>query len=1259
MVASIGKSVSADYYLKKARAQAAAGYYSNADNHEPDLYVSNFTSIAKCLPTGARICAAQVLVEGDQSETIKSGKKKKPVVREHPSAEQFRQLVAGINPDTGKPIRKLKKDEKSVLNYDLTLSLDKDLSNLAMAALAQGRHDLHRTIIQSAIEANAETLEWMIPKCCYSRQRRKNGEIKNIPGRPFIATALQHDARPAGGKIGMPQVHLQNVFMAPIQLPDGSFGALDSKRLYKWKHAIGAHFRDNLRVKLQERLGLKFEPHPTSGMYTLAGMDQALRAATSIRSKADVAQNLPQDYATLDKATQARIRDRMVIDTRERKSKSDKIDTRPRLEVWAEMYERFEFNAEEFARKNRLIEVAPRKAVVAALRLGPVDPLELAERALKGTLYSRENDEDFKPTTMFENEAFLTDAEVARVIGDAFAEFGIDGSLIGPSIQALIDQKKILPRLDPKITRLRPEIVEGTDKLEWKEKLVPGKGLGFVTPEQLRLEAELRAIAGRLHADKSGALDEETVRKRLLVMQRNSGKNADGTYRTRDEQIEGIIHLICKSGRISSLEGTAGSGKSWAVVEATKFFPSMRVLVAAISWEKSTDLHKEGVRQARWEESDGMALASLIAAYDRSKENPRSRGPKIDANTLIVVDEAGQVDSKTMLRICQIAEETGARVLLTGDRIQTKPIAAGDGLTLVTGITGFRRLDESVRMKLEKDKSIATLLSAGRADLALDLMDKNNQVHIDSTALKITERAVEDAFKYADTHPGQTAVLLARRNTDVRGIIEIVRKELIVRGEIGKEEITFAARTRFGGSELGMRVGEEVRFGRRYTALDVKNGTFGTILKIERGRKDDSARMTVRVHEGDDKFRDIEFDTADYQNKTGAMKLSYGGSRRIGVRTIYDSQGMTVDWAGHVMPGGVRGTGLSSAFVAHSRARYGTHLYLNEAGIKREIREEGEIGKSLGKLEVSREQIFEHVAKKFSAELRKVNASDTVDADPREIMSAYEQDPTIKFARPSHDDLAGPRPAIVANWKEPPRKERIRAARKQDPAKIAAREAAKAEKARQVAELRAQKQAERAAAKAERERVHAELMAAKRAAKEAAKLARAQAPKPKRVRKPRPLPLFEKPAPVEAPDWAAQANDAISEIRQSLAEIASGAAAAKSAQVANLARELESDDDRAFLIAAVIAVARDSGDTVLAGYLQDQLDRVFDGRTLYQPPAEYRVRLEAIAAGQDVDPEVLKSYLAETIPAEAADLRASLGLPAAGERPDLSPGIKQ
>jgi hypothetical protein len=549
-------------------------------------------------------------------------------------------------------------------------------------------------------------------------------------------------------------------------------------------------------------------------------------------------------------------------------------------------------------------------------------------------------------------------------------------------------------------------------------------------------------------------------------------------------------------------------------------------------------------------------------------------------------------------------------------------------------------------------------LSAGRADLALDLMDKHNQIHLESTATKLAERAVADAFKYADTHPSQTAVLLARKNTDVRGIIEIVRKELIARGELGEEEITFTARTRFGSNELGMRTGEEIRFGRRYKELDVKNGTFGTILKIERGRKEDSARLTVRIYEAEGKFRDVEFDTAEYQNKNGPMKLSYGGSRRIGVRTVYDSQGMTVDWAGHVMPGGLRGTGLSTAFVAHSRARFGTHLYINEAGIKREIREEGEIGKSIGKLEVSREQIFEHVAKKFSAELRKVNASETEEADPREIMSAYVQDPTIKFARPSHDDLAGPRPAIVADWREPPRKERIRAARKQDPVKIAAREAAKAEKLRKIAEERAQKQAERAAKKAERERVHAEVMAAKRAAKEATKLARAQAPKLKRVRKPKPLPLFEKPAVVETPDWAARANDGLNEIRKSIAEIASGEAAAKSAQAANIAKEIESDEDKAFFIAAVVAVARDSGNTVLASYMQDHLDRVLDGRTLYQPSEHYRAQLEAIAAGQDVDADELRADLANTIPPEAIDLRASLGLPTAGERPDLSHGVK-
>jgi len=63
--------------------------------------------------------------------------------------------------------------------------------------------------------------------------------------------------------------------------------------------------------------------------------------------------------------------------------------------------------------------------------------------------------------------------------------------------------------------------------------------------------------------------------------------------------------------------------------------------------------------------------ANTVASFLKSKERD------IDANTLLIIDEAGVIPARQMAELLKIVEAANARVVLLGDVAQTKAIEAG------------------------------------------------------------------------------------------------------------------------------------------------------------------------------------------------------------------------------------------------------------------------------------------------------------------------------------------------------------------------------------------------------------------------------------------------------------------------------------------------------------------------------------------------------------------------------------------------------
>src|SRR3954454_5625909 len=128
-----------------------------------------------------------------------------------------------------------------------------------------------------------------------------------------------------------------------------------------------------------------------------------------------------------------------------------------------------------------------------------------------------------------------------------------------------------------------------------------------------------------------------------------------------------------------------------------------------------------------------------------------------------------------------------------------------------------------------------------------------------------------DAARRAE--PERSQVMLAYTRADVRDLNELARTKVRVAGELGADRTITTER-----GERTFAPGDRVMFLCNERSLEVKNGTLGTLERLE------GSSLTVRL-DGADR-RAVRFDLKDYAH------VDHGYAA-----TIHKAQGVTVDRA--------------------------------------------------------------------------------------------------------------------------------------------------------------------------------------------------------------------------------------------------------------------------------------------------------------------------------------------------------------------------
>ncbi len=410
----------------------------------------------------------------------------------------------------------------------------------------------------------------------------------------------------------------------------------------------------------------------------------------------------------------------------------------------------------------------------------------------------------------------------------------------------------------------------------------------FSTSEMVEVERRMEAAAVGL---------DRQARHAVPLALRQAPPPTEKGIQLDAEQLLAFQH-VTRARDLAVVAGVAGSGKSTMLGVARQVWAvaGYRVRGAALS-----GIAAEGLEAGSGIES--RTVASLEHAWARGRET-------LEARDVLVVDEAGMIGSRQMERVLAAAAEAGAKVVLVGDAEQLQAIEAGAAFRAIAERVGVAEITEVRRQRTpwqrEATRELATRPHRGGARTATG---RRAAVHGHATLDRPRTQLV--AWPRRTMRPGRriSQIILAHRRVDVADLNRRVRAGRQDAGMLGPEQVLPTEPWASGR----LAEGDRVYFLRNERGLGVKNGTLGTVRRID--GTGEAARLTVRLDgpEGIGRGRTVEFDLAEYAD------LDHGYAA-----TVHKAQGVTVDRA-HVLA--TEGMDRHLAYVALSRHRDAVSLH--------------------------------------------------------------------------------------------------------------------------------------------------------------------------------------------------------------------------------------------------------------------------------------------------------------------------------------------
>ncbi len=575
--------------------------------------------------------------------------------------KRFEEILSGRIPGTTTRLGRLR-DAKHEHRpgLDITFSAPKSVS---LEALVHAAPKASARIIRAHDEAVTATLDFIERELLETRgwdpATRKRPRIK---GHGLVAATFRHYA----SRNLDPQLHTHSVVANMTRNAEGAWRSADFIKLERAKLLIGAHYRSELKRRL-EALGYATEQTMVGSVpgFEIAGYDRATLKAFSTRRAEALAWVKERN---LDAASAA-VMQQAVLYTRKRK---DEPSRKELSNIW----------------QARMAELAPRNRRVSRGRSASHTRLDRERWHLE----RRDAINRQSPSALHAVRRAVEHLEERRTVFTANMLRAL----------ALAPGRWTLSEIDAAIGRLRAEghLVEAT---------AARSDLAFVTDRAVAAErAVLRWMKKKSDAPGHFAINAGRVERHLEAGTLNDG------------QREAVSTLLLSSRHLVGVQGHAGTGKTTMLKQVVELAGAERIVALAPSSSAARTLQREtglGTKTLQWfltryrDVGDGCADNETLGRAREALEG-----------TLLVVDEASFVSMAQMHSLARITQATGiARVALVGDKAQLRSVEAGQPFRVLQK-AGMETavMDEVMRQRDESLKAAVLHMIDQKPELAIE-----------------------------------------------------------------------------------------------------------------------------------------------------------------------------------------------------------------------------------------------------------------------------------------------------------------------------------------------------------------------------------------------------------------------------------------------------------------------------------------------------------------------------------------------------------
>jgi phage/plasmid primase-like uncharacterized protein len=722
----------------------------------------------------------------------------------------------------------------------------------------------------------------------------------------------------------------------------------------------GAIGQAKLLTLLRERLGVDCGLNNTPGvpfekaLGRLFGIPQYVSEHFSKRHNnglavaRDMARAQGLDYDTLSPEERVDL-----LDSGVGKTKLDKIKGLGEYEEWRRQAKEIGFNYRSVLRPDELKPMAPR-----------------GERLMKGV----------ETSWKLLEEPFQKRA----VIEGSMARVAAARSLIDVGIERPTDVNAITAAFRAHGIMQQGELTE----IHWAHDPV-ARYARITTQKWLDIEREAIGIYARAALDTSVALPPEAVARAVARVEdeaKAAGETLDFSQGHGAKQRE-VAEKILASGRATAAIGVGGSGKSTLLkIPVSAWKEDGRDLWGvSLGWRQTEGLNDAGVAAPK-AELDARNLVD--AGLDRQRvfaltpflNRLESGKIKLNARSVLVIDEIALIGTMDMLRLARLHARYGFQISGIGDDLQNQPIEAGSSIDLLRrslGAENVPELKETIRQERDRDKETSLLFRAGDADTALRRKDEDGTLHIIPGGYHDAIKAGVDLWwsrcEANEGNPKYRIGISVPTNADGLAVGEEIRARLRALGRLGPDICTVKAidQNRVE-ADLKLAVGDRVRLFDRIYGRDANNrngivGNNGTVVEVVGATENE---LTVKTPGG-------------WVARVEWAQLQAGGERArltLGYAISIDArQSETLSDHVTIMPSGSAAVNGFKAYVAESRHRKTSWIVTSQGAEKNEIVERRPIGdprnNEADPVKV-REAIIQNLARNLSRQPKKTLATE-------------------------------------------------------------------------------------------------------------------------------------------------------------------------------------------------------------------------------------------------------------------------------------------